>query len=197
VRSLRPDPRSIVIEHLQELYPGPESKVCICFIYFRYSDHSEMTVRTILETFVMQTLERHPDECKDLIEQVYERHLREKTDPTEGQLLALLRQLVGVMTCTFYILDALDEAPTRIQLAILKAVTSLDAKIFITSRPLKPLEPHFPQAYTFTIAAQDVDLDLHITKGIEKSVELQRLLQANPLLRDEIFTTIKQNCGGM
>jgi hypothetical protein len=70
-------------------------------------------------------------------------------------------------------------------------------KIFITSRPLKPLEAHFPQTYIFAIAARDADLDLHITKGIEESVELQRLLTANPLLRDEIFATIKQNCGGM
>jgi hypothetical protein len=194
---LKIDPRSIVIEHLQTLYPEPHAKVCICFIYFRYSDHSEMTVRTIIETLVMQTLERHPEGCKGPIERVYERHLREQTEPTEAQLMALLRELVGVMTSTFYILDALDEAPTRIQLAILKALTSLKVKIFITSRHLKPLESHFSQAHICAIAAQDADLDLHITKGIEESVELQCLLKANPVLRNEIFVTVKQNCGGM
>jgi hypothetical protein len=190
------DPRSIVIQHLEALYPGPDAKTCICYVYFRYSDHSEMTVRNILETLVMQTLERHPG-CQGRIEQTYARHLREQTQPAEAQLLSLLRELVGMMTCTFYILDALDEAPTRIQLAILKAVASLNVKIFITSRPLETLQAHFPQAFTFTIAAQDADLDLHITQGIEEQVELQRLLKANPVLRDEIFAVIKQNCGGM
>jgi hypothetical protein len=190
------DHRSIVIQHLEALYPGPYAKTCICYVYFRYSDHSEMTVRTIIETLVMQTLERHPG-CQDVIEQTYARHLREQTEPSEVELLALLRGIADRMYCTFYILDALDEAPTRIQLAILKALTSLNVKLFITSRPLKTLQVHFPRAHTFSIAAQDADLDLLITKGIDESAELQRLLKANPLLRDEIFAIIKQNCGGM
>ncbi|KAH6887385.1 hypothetical protein BKA70DRAFT_1122273 [Coprinopsis sp. MPI-PUGE-AT-0042] len=187
---------SIVIKHLETLYPGPDTKICICYIYFRYSDDSGMTVRTILETIVLQTLERHP-RCQALVEQTYARHLRERTEPTEEQLLALLHQLVDSMLGTFYILDALDEAPTKLQLAVVRALASLNVKLFITSRPLKPLEAHFPQAYTFAIAAQDVDLDLHITQGINESVELQCLLQANPSLRDEIFSTIKKNSGGM
>jgi hypothetical protein len=188
--------RSIAIQYLEALYPGPEAKSCICYVYFRYSDHSETTVRTILETLVMQTLERHPG-CQDVIEQTYARHLREKTEPSEVELLALLRRIADRMYCTFYILDALDEAPTRIQLAILKALTSLNVKLFITSRPLETLQAHFARAHTFTIAAQDADLDLLITKGIEENVELQRLLRANPVLRDQVFAIIKQNCGGM
>ncbi|KAH6903055.1 hypothetical protein BKA70DRAFT_1155716 [Coprinopsis sp. MPI-PUGE-AT-0042] len=187
---------SIVIEYLEALYPGPDAKICICYVYFRYSDHSEMTVRTILETFVMQTLERHPG-CMSLVEQTYARHLRERTEPSEAQLLALLRQLADCMFCTFYILDALDEAPTKIQLAILKTLDSLSVKLFITSIPLKPLEAHFPHAHTFPVIARDIDIDLHITKVINENAELQRLLQANPSLRHEIFSTIRQNCGGV
>jgi hypothetical protein len=101
------------------------------------------------------------------------------------------------MTCTFYILDALDEAPTKIQLAVVRTLASLNVKIFITSRPLKTIEASFPRAHTFTIFAQDVDLDLHITQAISDNAELQHLVQANPSLRSEIFSTIKQNCGGM
>ncbi|KAH6902759.1 hypothetical protein BKA70DRAFT_1516747 [Coprinopsis sp. MPI-PUGE-AT-0042] len=59
---------SIVIKHLETLYPGPDSKVCVCYIYFRYSDHAAMTLRTILEILVKQTLERHPG-CHTLIKQ--------------------------------------------------------------------------------------------------------------------------------
>jgi hypothetical protein len=155
-----------------------------------------MTLRTILEVLVMQTLERHP-ECQVLIEQTYARHLRERTQPNEQQLLSLLRRLKESMTVTFYILDALDEAPTKIQLAVVRTLTSLNVKLFITSRPLKPLEDCFPQVLKVTIFAQDEDLDLLIAKGIEESVGLQHLLQAEPFLRDELFLTIKQNCGGM
>ncbi|KAH6906076.1 hypothetical protein BKA70DRAFT_1106875 [Coprinopsis sp. MPI-PUGE-AT-0042] len=187
---------SIVIEHLEALCEATDAKVCVCYIYFRYSDHTELTVRHILEILVMQTHERHP-ECRALIEQAYARHLREKTDPTEAQLLSLLRQLTEVMTVTFYVLDALDEAPTKIQLSIVKTLASLKVKLFITSRQLKTVEANFPEAQAFTIVAQDGDIDLHIAKGINDNAELQCLLLDNPSFRNEIFLIIKKNCGGM
>jgi hypothetical protein len=155
-----------------------------------------MRVRNVLEVLVKQTLERHP-ECRDLIEECYAQHLREDTEPTEAQLLTLLSQVTERMAVTFYILDALDEAPKKIQLAIVQTLASLNVKLFITSRPLKTIEASFPKAHIFTIAAQAVDIDLLIAKGINESAELQRLLEEDPALRDEIFSRIKQNCGGM
>ncbi|KAH6889033.1 ankyrin repeat-containing domain protein [Coprinopsis sp. MPI-PUGE-AT-0042] len=187
---------SIVIQRLEALRKETDGKICVCYVYFRYSDRSKMTVRNVLETLAMQTLERHPD-CLGLIEETYAQHLRERTEPTEEQLLALLCQLTKSMTATFYILDALDEAHTKIQLAVVKALASLNVKLFITSRPLKTVEANFPAANTFPIIAQDTDIDLHIAKGINESAELQRLLQDDPELRDEIISTIKGNCGGM
>ncbi|KAH6906111.1 hypothetical protein BKA70DRAFT_453078 [Coprinopsis sp. MPI-PUGE-AT-0042] len=101
------------------------------------------------------------------------------------------------MAVTFYVLDALDEAPTKIQLSIVKTLASLKVKLFITSRHLKTVEANFPEAQTFAIIAQDIDIELHITKGINNNAELKRLLLEHPSLRNEILTTIKQNCGGM
>ncbi|KAH6906766.1 hypothetical protein BKA70DRAFT_1150947, partial [Coprinopsis sp. MPI-PUGE-AT-0042] len=187
---------SIVIEHLEALCKDAHIKICVCYVYLRYSDHSELSVRDVLEILVMQTLERH-SECLALVEETYARHLRERTDPTEPQLLALLHQLVKGMAVTFYILDALDEAPTKIQLVVVETLASLDVKLFITSRPLKTVEANFPEAHTFDIIAQDADLDLHIANGINKDAELRRLLHADPSLRDEVVSTIKRNCGGM
>jgi hypothetical protein len=138
-----------------------------------------MTVRNVLEVLVKQTLERQP-ECRDLIEQAYAQHIREGTEPTEIELLSLLRELAGRMKCTFYILDALD------------------VKIFITSRPLTTVQAKFPQAHIFIIAAQEVDIDLHIVKVLDECADLQEVLaRAGPSLREEIISTIKQNCGGM
>jgi hypothetical protein len=187
---------SIVIAHLESLREGSERSICVCYIFFRYSDRSELTVRAVLEILVMQTLERHP-ECQSIVEQTYSKHLGERTEPTEKQLMSLLRQLVAAMSVTFYVLDALDEAPAKIQLAVLRALTSLNVKLFITSRPLEPLEARFPQAHIVAIFAQDEDLEIHIAKGIEESVELRDLLEADPLLREELVSTVKKNCGGM
>jgi ankyrin repeat domain-containing protein 50 len=156
-----------------------------------------MTVRDVLEIIVKQTLERHPD-CSDVIDRTYAQHLREGSAPTVAQLLALLQELAGRMACTFYLLDALDEAPTRIQLAVVRTLSSLKVKLFITSRPLETVQARFPHAYTIVIAAQDADLDLHIAEVIDDSAGLQCLLgNEEPSLRGEIVSTIKQNCGGM
>ncbi|KAH6889048.1 ankyrin repeat domain-containing protein 50 [Coprinopsis sp. MPI-PUGE-AT-0042] len=187
---------SIVIRLLEALCKETDGKICVCYVYFRYSDRSNLTVRIVLETLVMQTLERHPD-CLVPIEETYGQHLRERTEPTEAQLLTLLGQLTKSMTATFYILDALDETHTKIQLAVVKTLASLNVKLFITSRPLKNVEANFPAAHTFPIIAQDTDIDLHIAKGIDENAELQRLLQVDPSLRDEIFSSIKESCGGM
>jgi hypothetical protein len=188
--------RAIAIKHLEALAQSSDGRICVCYIFFRYSDRSEMTVRTILEVLVMQTLERHP-ECLALIEKTYAQHLNERTEPNEEQLLLLLRRMAESMAVTFYFLDALDEAPTKIQLRVVRTLASLDVKLFVTSRPLKPLESRFPRALTFTIVAQDGDLDIHIAKEIEDSVELRYLLQREPGLMEELVSTVKKNCGGM
>jgi ankyrin repeat domain-containing protein 50 len=188
---------SLVIQCLEALRKGSSGTICVCYVYFRYSDRAEMTVRDVLQVLVKQTLERHP-ECRDLIESAYAQHLREGSAPTVAELVVLLRELAKRMACTFYVLDALDEAPTKIQLAVVKTLASLGAKLFITSRPLEAVQARFPQAYTIVIAAQDADLELHIAKAIEESVDLQQLLEeAGPSLREEIVSTIKLNCGGM
>jgi hypothetical protein len=188
---------AIVIEELEALYHESGSEVCVCYIFFRYTEPAGFTVRNILEVLVKQTLERHPG-CITLVEDTYAQHLRESTEPNEAQLVALLRRLNENIQTTFYVLDALDEAPTKIQLAIIKVLASLNVKLFITSRPLPNVESKFPQARSFKIVAQDVDVELHIAKGIEESPDLQDVLRLVGLsLREEIVNSIKQNCGGM
>jgi hypothetical protein len=155
-----------------------------------------MTVRNVLEVLVKQTLERHP-EFQDLVEETYAQHLREETEPTEGELLTLLHQFTEGVAVTFYILDALDEAPKRIQLAVVETLASLNVKLFITSRPLEAVQANFPKAHTARISAQDVDIDLHFAKITKENPALQHLFGEIASLRDEILSTVKQNCGGM
>jgi hypothetical protein len=194
---LTPAHSTIVIQYLEALRQRSGGTICVCYVYFRYSDRTEMTVREVLEIIVKQILERHPD-CKDVIDRTYAQHLKEGSAPTVAQLLALLQELAGRMTCTFYLLDALDEAPTRIQLAVVKTLASLNVKIFITSRALESVQTRFPLAITITIAAQDADLDLHIAEAIEEGADLQSLLEdEGPSLKEEIVLKIKQKCGGM
>ncbi|KAH6909818.1 hypothetical protein BKA70DRAFT_1425539 [Coprinopsis sp. MPI-PUGE-AT-0042] len=188
---------SIVIRELESRAAAAGGRICVCYIYIRYSDGADLSIRNVLEILVKQTVERHP-ECAQLAEQAYARHLREKTQPSEVELLRPLHQFTEATASTFYILDALDESPDKLQLDLIKKLASLNVRLFITSRPLKAVEARVPGACSFPIVAQGQDLDLHIAQGIARSADLQDLLEkAAPSFREEMVSSIKQNCGGM
>jgi ankyrin repeat domain-containing protein 50 len=189
--------RSIVIARLEALANASNGQICVGYVYIRYSDQDQVTIRGILEVLVKQTVERHP-ECSPLCEQAYNRHLKEGTQPTEEELVSLLRLFNQQFKATFYVVDALDEAPVRIRLKILQKLSSLGARLFITSRPLPALEAKFPAAHTFHIQAKDEDLDLHIAEKITESEDLQDLLdRGGPAFEARLISTVKEKCGGM
>ncbi|KAH6901131.1 hypothetical protein BKA70DRAFT_1158947, partial [Coprinopsis sp. MPI-PUGE-AT-0042] len=171
--------------------------VSVGFLYIRYSDHTKVTVRDLLEVLVKQTIERHPTSLP-LCNAVYARHIQEKTEPSTMELLGLLKRFSSELKLTtFYFLDALDEAPADVQLELLESLISLNVKLFITSRPMKLLEARFPNAHHFPIVAQDSDLDVHIGKEMSRSMELQAILtSASPGLEGRITLAIKRKCSG-
>ncbi|KAH6910976.1 hypothetical protein BKA70DRAFT_1100005, partial [Coprinopsis sp. MPI-PUGE-AT-0042] len=174
------------------------ARIRFCYVYIRYSDRAELTVRNMLEILVKQTVERHP-KCALLAEATYTQRLREKTQPTEAELLQLLRKFTEATEATFYVLDALDEALDRHQVDLIQKLASLNVRLFITSRPLpKVVEARVPSARCFPIVAREGDLDLRITQEIARSRNLADLLEnADPSLRDEIVSLVKSKCGGM
>ncbi|KAH6888290.1 hypothetical protein BKA70DRAFT_59250 [Coprinopsis sp. MPI-PUGE-AT-0042] len=188
---------SIVINEVEAWAKASACLICVGYIYFRYSDHTTATVRHFLLVLVKQTIERHAN-CIPIFNEVFARHIREKTPPSESELVQLLRRFSEVIAATFYFLDALDEAPPDVQFNLLKRLSTLDVKIFITSRPLAHLDACFPEAHRFSIRAQDRDLEVHIAKEIERSPLLQTILnQGGPSLRNKIMLTIKEKCEGM
>ncbi|KAH6905009.1 hypothetical protein BKA70DRAFT_1431583 [Coprinopsis sp. MPI-PUGE-AT-0042] len=102
----------------------PDKPICVAYVYIRYSDHAKATVRGILEVLVKQMAERHTG-CLALAKEVYASHSREEPQATEEELLFLLQRFTAMMSVTFYVLDALDEAPTDkdIELHIAKEIS--------------------------------------------------------------------------
>lgn len=174
-----------------------EVPICVAFVYVRYNTHVRATVRDFLKVLVKQTIERHPN-CLPIFNEVHDRHMRENTEPSEQEFLYLLRRFVQLMFATFYFIEALDEAPTEIQLDLVEKLASLNVKLFITSRPLEAVEARFPYAHFFSVVPRESDLDLHITKEISRSAELCALLDhAGEAWWERVRTSIKRKCGGM
>jgi hypothetical protein len=84
----------------------------------------------------------------------------------------------------------------KIDLFWLRLLTSLDAKIFITSRPLDILQRQYPQAQIFNIAASPHDLELHIRDFLRHCPEVLALLEGTDFEK-RIVETIHRTSGGM
>ncbi|TFK17787.1 ankyrin [Coprinopsis marcescibilis] len=187
----------IVIEHLQKLAEESESKdVCILFAFCRYTER--LMVIDILFAILRQLLERHP-QVLSFVMPMYERHKREGTRPSEGEIVDLLRQIAtsGLFKKTFYILDGLDEAASDIQVDLLRILSSLRVHFFITSRPLDSLKDILPDAWFFTIIASDPDIALLIDQKVDRIPALRKLLIDNATLKADVVSIINSKSSGM
>ncbi|KAH6892839.1 hypothetical protein BKA70DRAFT_1536643 [Coprinopsis sp. MPI-PUGE-AT-0042] len=167
---------SIVIRYLGQVERTSEGTICVAYVYLRYSE--PLAIRDILESFIKQIVERHPD-MVSLVETLYALHKRERTRPTQQDLVGLLSQFAALGKTLIFVLDALDELRAEDRPVLLGLLTSLSAKLFITSRPLETLQHRYPQAQVFEIAARPSDIDLHIREFLRHSSDLVELLEGS------------------
>ncbi|KAH6894807.1 hypothetical protein BKA70DRAFT_1570616 [Coprinopsis sp. MPI-PUGE-AT-0042] len=184
---------SIVIRYLEGLENTSGGVICVAYVYLRYSE--PLAIRDILESLVKQIVERH-DDLIPLIQVLYARHNKEGTKPSQQELREVLGKFVEHGKTLFFVLDAFDEMRVEDRPILLNLLASLDAKIFITSRPLEALQRQFAGARVFKIAASPSDLDLHIKHFLRHTPELMALLEGTDL-EEQIVETIHQKSGGM
>ncbi|KAH6879705.1 hypothetical protein BKA70DRAFT_1576151 [Coprinopsis sp. MPI-PUGE-AT-0042] len=184
---------SIVIRYLEGLEKTSGGVVCVAYVYLRYSE--PLAIRDILESLVKQIVERHAD-LIPAIETLYARHKNERTKPSQQELREVLEGFVGRGKTFIFVLDGFDEMRAEDRPIMLELLVSLGAKLFITSRPLEPLQKQFPCARVFNIAASPYDLDLHIKRFLRHSPEVMALLEGTDL-EEQIAETIHRKSGGM
>jgi hypothetical protein len=132
-----------------------------------------------------------------LVESLYASHKREKTRPTPQELIGLLSRVIAKYRKTLiFVLDALDELREEDRLVLLNLLTSLHARLFITSRPLETLRRRFEQAQRFEIAARPSDIELHIQHFLLHNPDLLALLEGSNF-EEQIIKAIHRKSGGM
>ncbi|KAH6902522.1 ankyrin repeat-containing domain protein [Coprinopsis sp. MPI-PUGE-AT-0042] len=185
--------RSIVIKYLDRLEKTSGGAICLAYVYLRYSE--PLSVRDVLESFVKQIVERHTD-LGPLVESIYTPHERERTKPSQEELQELLSDFIRRGKTIFFILDALDEMRAEDRPHLLRFLASLNARLFITSRPLETLQQQLPEARLFNIAASPSDLKLHTKLFLQHSPDLMALLEGTNL-EEHIVERIHHKCDGM
>ncbi|KAH6902539.1 ankyrin repeat-containing domain protein [Coprinopsis sp. MPI-PUGE-AT-0042] len=184
---------SIIIRYLERIEETSGGTICLAFVYLRYSE--PLAIRDVLESFVKQIVERHVD-LVPAVWGLYAKHKQERTKPSQQDLMGVLVDFIHRGKSLFFVLDALDEMRAEDRPILLRLLTSLDAKLFITSRPLELLQQQHPQAQVFNIAASPSDLDLHIKDFLRHSPEVMALIVGTDF-EELIVETIHRKSSGM
>ncbi|KAH6912087.1 ankyrin repeat-containing domain protein [Coprinopsis sp. MPI-PUGE-AT-0042] len=183
---------STVIEYLEYL-AGQQKDVCVLFAYCRYTE--PLSVTDVLAALVRQVLERHRN-LASLVQSLYEHHQRERTRPTQNELVGLLLEIAKHFRTVFFILDGLDEASEAARFDLLAILSSLNLHFFITSRPLRYLESVVPAAYHLNIMAHHQDIALLIQSKLDRMPTLKALLGSGPF-KTEVLSAVQDKAHGM
>jgi ankyrin repeat domain-containing protein 50 len=185
-----------VIQELLHLEKASDGAICVTYAYLRYS--RPLTICDILESFVKQIVERHP-ELGSLVETLYTVHKRERTKPSQEELQDPLNTFIERGKLIFFVLDALDALRAQYRPVLLGMIEVLHIKLFITSRPLETLQRQLPQDQVFSIAATPYDLDLYIKELFRHNADVVALLDGTGYewRIDGIVETVHRKSGGM
>lgn len=182
-----------MIESLGTLTKALGGRISVAYVYIRYSE--SLSLSEILGALIRQMLERYND-LLPVVEEIYAKHHCERTQPTADELLGIMVECHKTFDASFIIIDGLDEAMLDVQFPLLQALTTLSAKVLVTSRPMEVLQSEFPAAKFLDIVARKSDIAKHIVSKIENDPNLRTVLEHGSLTRKAI-TTIQDKSEGM
>lgn len=153
---------SIIIAHLVE--NAPLHGIGVAYIYCNYDDQINQTPARLIGSLVKQLagqLQNTPEFFNAFS------NARRTDPPTTDDCLDMLKQLSGMFTRTFLVIDALDEEENSPQkhrtelIAACKEITEFgnSTRLLVTSRPyLNDISSTFTDAIRLDIAASNEDL---------------------------------------
>jgi hypothetical protein len=101
------------------------------------------------------------------------------------------------MCVTIIFLEALNEAPVKIQCDLVTKLASLNAKLFITSRPLEAVIANFPHAHHLPIVARPGDIETYLTHEMGSGATLgDAMKKAGKTWREGAIHSVGQKCHG-
>ncbi|KAH6909542.1 ankyrin repeat-containing domain protein [Coprinopsis sp. MPI-PUGE-AT-0042] len=199
---------SIVIDHLSRVVEESTNNnrgTCLAYVYIRYSE--PLSIQQILESLVKQIVQSHPESTTHLLQAVYKKHHREKTQPTVHELCSILSSLCRAFETCVVGIDGVDEMPSsdqRVLVRMLASAMELDkenensnGRLFLTSRPLPGVQRNFPEAVVVDVMAQGHDIEVHLREVIRRTPGLDDLFYEDPSFEQEVIGIIKDRCGGM
>ncbi|KAF6753023.1 ankyrin repeat-containing domain protein [Ephemerocybe angulata] len=183
-------------DHLENTF-SDRSDVAIAYALLRYSEKT--LCRDIFAALIGQIIGKH-DSALAVLQVVYDRQESvqgRKLPLTEREALNTLQDLVKLFAKVFLIIDGLDEADDNVKDGLLQALPPMGANLLITSRPLDLFTSYTPDAIYISIQAQTDDIDLYVTRKIEKSARLRMIIRGDQALTEELKRLVREKSHGM
>jgi hypothetical protein len=197
--------RSIVLDEISAKY-ALDSGVGLAFVYFNYKKQDTQNPSKILSTIIKQ-LARQKRTLPTELKQFYGKYYRDAYLPSDEKLEAQLAELMKTFEQVYLVMDAMDELEDRKK--FLPVITrlaqdfgsSINLKIFVTSRREKDIETHFNRCNVPTIqieaAKVDADIAAFVHDQLERWDENVTEFPIDQSLRDEIAHALTSKSNGM
>lgn len=153
----------------------------------------------LLASLLSQLVDGNPT-IPEAVHKSYVLHKSRKTRPTLKEYLKLLHIVIAQFSSVFIVIDALDECEEGVRSRFLKDVRSFpeNTRVLCTSRFLPDIMTAFEDVQPWLeIAASESDMKKYISGRVEQVIRLQRHVQAEEGLLEEIETRIIELAEGM
>ena len=186
-----------MVDHLKRTFT--DAKIGIAFVYCSYKDPAQ-TPEYLIASLLRQLAQRLPS-LPEVIREMYNQHIKEKTRPSLAEYLHLLHKVARMFSRAFLLVDALDECKeedgARKRLLAALRELSVGVRLVVTSRWIPAIESEFSEALKLEIRADNEDVARYVRSRVATTPRLMRHVEADPTLESMISKKIADNCHGM
>ncbi|KAF5332806.1 hypothetical protein D9611_005253 [Ephemerocybe angulata] len=185
---------SISVEHLEATFSG-RPDVAILYAFLRYSE--KHTLPQIIAGLLSQLVSSHAVALTHILP-TYQRAKKHRDELSCSEAVRALKDIVSLFSDTYIVIDGLDEVDDTTKDGLLRVLTSLQAHVLLTCRPLELfMHRHTPQALHIPVQAQTRDIEVYVAERIRESTKLEAILNANPAVAESFTRLIKDKSRGM
>lgn len=191
------------MEHLSTQHEL-SSKTGISFVYCNYKESQEAS--TYMKVVIKQ-LSRRMDELPVELENLYDKHYRNASNPGYKELQNVLIQISECFEKVFWVLDALDECSKDQRQEIFEVFSGIispeiatrgNFKIFVTSRKEQDIQRAFERFEVVEVEAKKVNKDIESYVNSRLSQYTQDgTLEIPDSLKSTIISVLVDKAGGM
>lgn len=170
---------STIIQELAE-YCNAKPSWALAYFYFDFKDSRKQGSRHLITAWIAQLL-RQLNRCPDVLMKLHEKYHEGILQPTEDELLATLRVIIGLFENMYIAIDALDECSD--QDALLAKLAEIAGwkigtlHILTTSRKQRRIEDSLRQHATkleLDSKVVDSDIETHLRVRLREDPGLRR-----------------------